>query len=159
MTFAPTFGSFGDFVTAVQLLRQLQLALRDVGGSSTRYQCLIKDIDAFRALISQVRRLVFSDMPFESKNALKPHVSLAEVATKTFLSRIGGYRASLSPGGTGRHVAESDMVAQRRRREGVQRSNEGSDDCDGSSFVGCKHVREIFIQLFGCNIRLICLSY
>jgi len=101
MSFAPTFGAFGDFVSAIQLLYQVQQALRSVGGSAMYYQHLIDRIGAFQLLLLQAGRLQLNDVSPALKNALNHHVSQAEEATKVFLSHIGGYHASLSPGGSG----------------------------------------------------------
>ena len=84
MSFAPAFGAFGDFISAPQLLLRVQQALRDAGGSSARYQSLMKDIDAIQALIFQVNSLIFSEIPPAFKNALKLHVSPVEKPTKPF---------------------------------------------------------------------------
>lgn len=102
MPFILTFGSFGDFVTAIQILRQVQQALRDAEGSWTKYQGLVNRISAFQVLLVQAGGLRLKDIDSGLKNALDFHVSQAEEAAKTFLLHIGGYHASLSPGGTGR---------------------------------------------------------
>lgn len=44
---------------------------------------------------------------------------------------------------------------------GIQKSDEGPDDCDRSPLVNCKRVRESqlhTLQFFGCNVELTCLS-
>lgn len=106
VTVALTFGALGDIVSLWQILNGVLRALRDRGGSLKGYEKLVNGVSAFQVLLSQVSKLELGDFPLEFRNALKLHLSLAEEAAKTFLSRIGGHHASLSAG-TGRRVRDS----------------------------------------------------
>ena len=110
MSFALTLGAFGDFVSAIQLQHQAQQALRSVGGSAMHYQHIINRIGAFQLLLLQAGQLQLKDVSPALKNGLNHHVSQAEEATKVFLSQIGGYHASLSPGGNGSWMRDAWKV-------------------------------------------------
>jgi hypothetical protein len=101
MSFALAFGSFGDFVSTIQLLYQLQQALCNAGSSLMQYQALVDRIGTFQHLLVQAGQLQLRDISPALKNALNLHISQAEEATKAFFLHIRGYHASLSPGGTG----------------------------------------------------------
>lgn len=107
MSLAPTFGSFGDFVSAIQLLYQLRQSLRRIGGSSSQYQSLIDDIGAFHILLVQVGNLNLTSISLATEHALKHHVMLAAQATEAFLSQISPYHASLTAGGSGRRFIDT----------------------------------------------------
>jgi len=121
MSFALTFGAFGDFVSAIQLLYQVQQALRSVGGSAMHYQPLIDRIGAFQLLLLQAGQLQLKDVSPALKNALNHHVSQAEEATKVFLSHIGGYHASLSPGGSGSWMRDTWKKVTWKLKDGDMR--------------------------------------
>jgi hypothetical protein len=88
MSFTLTFGAFGDFVSAIQLLYQVQRALRDASGSWTKYQGLVNRIGAFQVLLVQASGLSLKDIDSGLKNALDFHFSQAEEAAKAFLLHI-----------------------------------------------------------------------
>ena len=121
MSFALTFGAFGDFVSAIQLLLQVQQALRSVGGSAMHYQHLIDRIGAFQMLLLQAGQLQLKDVSPALKNALNHHVSQAEEATKVFLSHMRGYHASLSPGGSGSWVRDTWKKVTWKLKDGDMR--------------------------------------
>jgi len=89
MSFALTFGSFGDFVSVIHLLRQVQQALGDARGSFVQYQGLVDRIGAFQLLLLPAGQLQLRDISPALKNALNLHVSQAEEATQAFSSASG----------------------------------------------------------------------
>ena len=121
MSFALTFGAFGDFISAIQLLHQAQQALRSVGGSAMHYRHLIDRIGALQLLLLQAGQLQLKDVSPALKNALNRHVSQAEEATKVFLSHIGGYHASLSPGGSGSWLRDTWKKVTWKLKDGDMR--------------------------------------
>jgi hypothetical protein len=65
MSFAPTFGSLGDFVTVCQLATQLGKALGDgYGGSSSEYQELRGGLDTLVQVLTHVRGFFLAFMFF-----------------------------------------------------------------------------------------------
>lgn len=68
MAFAPTFGSFGDFITLVVLVRDAYSALSESAGSPHEYQNLMNELDELADVVRQLS---------DASVTLKPEVARA----------------------------------------------------------------------------------
>lgn len=57
MAFAPTFGSFGDFLTAIAVIRDVVKAVGDTHGSAAEYRSLAGELTLFHAILEKAYRL------------------------------------------------------------------------------------------------------
>lgn len=54
MSFAPTFGSLGDFISISILIKQVSQSLNDARGSTVEYRSLFKELDTLDIVVLQV---------------------------------------------------------------------------------------------------------
>lgn len=58
MSFSPTFGSFGDFVSLVIIIRDLYSALSESSGSASEYQDIKDELDDVADLVQKYIKLI-----------------------------------------------------------------------------------------------------
>lgn len=93
--------SAGDFFTAVGLIVEVGLALRDAGGSAQEYRQVKTELDALKSALEQVANLEPISGLEETVFAIKATASTCQAPLKDFLAGVQHYDASLSNAGSG----------------------------------------------------------
>jgi hypothetical protein len=105
---APTFGfSFGDFVTALKLIRDISFALRDVSGAATEYRLLLEELQHLEMILKQLQDMrMWSAQSQTNYNAICGMARTIEKPLIEFLNKIKKYdrRLGLSQGNTMKNV-------------------------------------------------------
>ncbi|KAF3770082.1 hypothetical protein M406DRAFT_325551 [Cryphonectria parasitica EP155] len=113
MSFAPTFASFGDFLSIALLIKDIISALDDSRGSAKKYQDLIQSLAILEQAIQQVDKVYRSPQNADTFNSIS--VTALQVTgqirkcLEEFKARIEKYSKCLGPGG-------SDNVAKKMTR-------------------------------------------
>ena len=98
----PGFGfSVGDFISGLNLLRELIKALEDSSGSSKEYRDLIRELYSLERALLEVKHLNVNESLQPHKNAIMQAAVQCQDAISFFLSQIAKYQPSLSRGGSG----------------------------------------------------------
>ncbi|KAJ0107175.1 hypothetical protein J7T55_014705 [Diaporthe amygdali] len=105
MAFAPSFGSFGDFLSIAILIKDIVLALDDCRGSSNKYQELKQGLEILGETIRHVEHayqnptlVVYRDTSTTAIRVIsRIHQCLADFNSQ----KLQKYATSLSPGGSG----------------------------------------------------------
>lgn len=71
MAFAPTFGSFGDFISVGILIKDILRTFDDVRGSVAEYRSLTKELHTLDLSLLQVHHTCISHLPRPETHALK----------------------------------------------------------------------------------------
>lgn len=105
MSFAPTFGSFGDFISIALLIKEIYTALDEQKGSAKKYQDLIRSLDILLKTVQAV------DSAYRGPQNVGEFDSTSVIALQTvqqirkyleeFVARFYKYAPTLSPGGSG----------------------------------------------------------
>ena len=122
--------SFGDIVTAVNIVHSIYKALSDSMGASYEYQCLIMELHSFEQALKIVDRAITVAPPF-GRDALD---IAAETTTclkllKRFHDRIKSYQKALGRGKSaswrkiGWSLFKADEVANFRQRISQHKQN------------------------------------
>jgi len=98
----PGFGfSVGDFISGIELIRQLITALEDGAGASKEYHDLIRELYSLEFALLKVKRLEVDDSLEGDKNVVIRAVRQCQETISQFLSSIAKYQPSLRAGGSG----------------------------------------------------------
>jgi len=98
----PGFGfSVGDFISGLELIRQLIKALEDSSGSSKEYRDLIRELYSLERALLEVKHLNVDDSLQPQKNAVIQAAVQCQETISVFLSQIAKYQPSLRTGGSG----------------------------------------------------------
>jgi hypothetical protein len=116
-----TFGSLGDIITVIQIVRQVIGALSDSTGSSRDYQNLICHLESLHRTLLEVDQAIgrstgngAQKLPRPTENAIRREVSLCNSIIKELLAKIEKYRTRLRKGGL------ESMMKDSRRKIGWQ---------------------------------------
>ncbi|KAF2802488.1 uncharacterized protein BDZ99DRAFT_551327 [Mytilinidion resinicola] len=96
-----TFGfSVGDFVSALNLTRELIRALKDSVGSSTDYRDLIRELRSLKRVLTEVKRLDLDESLKRQRVAVEQAASLCQNTITGFLRKIHKFEPSLGESGS-----------------------------------------------------------
>ena len=95
----PTYGfSAGDFITGVNLVRELIKALEDSAGSSSQYRQLIKELYGLERALLEVKHLDLDHSQNAQQIALRQAATQCQDTIDEFLQRIRKFQPALSNG-------------------------------------------------------------
>lgn len=111
MSFAPTFGSLGDFISTATLIINISRALSDSKGSKSDYHALVRDLDVLKTAVAHVERL-HGNFPQtrelgDLRVACETSVRRCREQIEAFFAEIGKYEAALRPAGTKNRVTSA----------------------------------------------------
>ena len=87
--------SVGDFVTVLNLFKEIGLALRDHGGASDDYQQTVGELETISAILQQLQCLPSVTPNVSQVNAIKGQAQLSQDAVSKFLENVARYKSSL----------------------------------------------------------------
>ncbi|KAF2494846.1 hypothetical protein BU16DRAFT_49669 [Lophium mytilinum] len=91
-----TFGfSVGDFISALNLTRELIRSLKDSGGSSTEYRDLIGELRSLKRALVEVKRLDLAESLRRQRVAVEQAASLCQNTITNFLRKIRKFEPAL----------------------------------------------------------------
>ena len=97
----PPFGfSVGDFVSGINLIRELIKALEDSAGSSAEYRHLIQEIYGLERALLEVKHLDLEQSQLPQHVALKQVAVQCQATIDGFLNKIRKFRPALGNGGS-----------------------------------------------------------
>jgi len=113
MDFGLTFGSVGDFIAIIALIRDIIEALDDARGSAKEYQDLVRELDTLRQTVEAVQRTLEDPQLIDSledlaKTALDTVAQIND-CLNGFLGQIGKYEPTLSAGASGKRNCLKSM--------------------------------------------------
>lgn len=99
MSFSPTFGGFGDFVTAILIIRNLYSALSETSGSPREYQRLKDELDDVADLVQKLATRIVNLDP-EDAHSIERQIEKCSVTMQLHEQRIRKYPAlaEVAPG-------------------------------------------------------------
>ncbi|KAJ4416848.1 hypothetical protein N0V82_006487 [Gnomoniopsis sp. IMI 355080] len=116
MSFAPSFGSVGDFLSIAILIKDIVVALDDCRGSSSKYQGLKQGLEILGEAIRQVEHVYHDPNLVVSREAAATAmriVSRIKQCLATFSNnKLQKYTTSLSPGGSGNTLKDAARKIQ-----------------------------------------------
>ena len=90
--------SVGDFVTVLNLFKEIGLALRDHGGASDDYQKTIEELETINEILQQLQCLPSATADLSQINAIKAQAQLSQHAVSRVLDNAAKYNSSLGHG-------------------------------------------------------------
>lgn len=97
----PPFGfPIGDFVSGINLIRELIKALEDSAGSSAEYRELIKELYSLERALIEVKHLDFDESQHSQGVALKQAATQCQQTIDEFLQKIRKFQPALRTGGS-----------------------------------------------------------
>ena len=97
----PPFGfSVGDFVSGINLVRELIKALEDSAGSSAEYRDLIKELYSLERALIEVKHLDLDDTQHSQGIALQQAATQCQQTIDEFLQKIQKFRPAFRVGGS-----------------------------------------------------------
>jgi hypothetical protein len=87
--------SVGDFIAAINLLRQVGNALKDNGGARDDYLKTITKLEVTKAILSCIKNFENSDKDLATVHAIHSLASLIQNDVERFLSKIEKYQSPL----------------------------------------------------------------
>ena len=90
--------SVGDFISGLELIRQLIKALEDSSGSSKEYRDLIRELYALERALLEVKHLNVDESLQPQKIAIIQTAVQCQETISFFLSQIATYQPSLRSG-------------------------------------------------------------
>ena len=98
----PTFGfSVGDFISGINIVRDLIKALEDSTGSSSEYRNLITELYSLERALIEVRHLTLDESQHAQSVALKQAAAQCQDTIDAFLQKIQKFQPPLRTGGSG----------------------------------------------------------
>lgn len=121
MSFDPTFGGLGDFVSIVVLIKDIVLALDGSRGSAKKYQDLVRSLDILSTTIEAVEKAYrgprhaagFDNISVTALQTVR-HI---RTCLKDFTGRLQKYGPSLSLGGLGNPAKDAARKIQFKAME------------------------------------------
>lgn len=102
MSFFPTFGSFGDFISLVILVRDIASAIEDANGSAADYRSLACELDTIDAVLKQAQQLCEHHSTIPNVQILyavaKNTIDSCQADLAFFKSQLNKYKTSLGDG-------------------------------------------------------------
>ena len=93
----PPFGfSTGDFVSGINLVREILKALEDSAGSSSEYRGLIKELYALERVLLEVKHLDLEQSQCTQQIALRQAATQCQETIDLFLQTIRKFQPTLS---------------------------------------------------------------
>ncbi|KAI3324817.1 hypothetical protein HD806DRAFT_56369 [Xylariaceae sp. AK1471] len=134
MSFSPTFGAVGDFISIGVLIASISRALNDTRGSKAEYQTVVQELYALKTGLAHVERL-YQRLP-QSPELLNLRVT-GETSTQrcrdqieAFLAEIGKYEAALSPQASKNRVTKAmAKIWWMCNRDSLRKLKEGLMGC------------------------------
>ncbi|KAI1844306.1 hypothetical protein JX266_009597 [Neoarthrinium moseri] len=124
MSFSPTFGSFGDFVSLSIIIKELVVALDDARGSTSEYRALVKDLNVLDHTLLQIGQVCQVDLGVpelqQCKDAAFTSVEACRREIDTFKQHVQKYDESLgkdSGSSLRRSVAKKQWMVQGKELE------------------------------------------
>jgi hypothetical protein len=120
----PGFGfSVGDFISGINLIRDLINALEDSSGSSKDYHDLIRELYSLERALLEVKHLNVDESLQPQKIAVTQAAVQCQETISTFLTQIAKFQPSLSTGGSGQSWRDRLRKIQwaLNKREDVQK--------------------------------------
>lgn len=106
--FSFTFGSFGDIVTVIQLLKKIVGILSDSKGASLDYQDLVEELRGYETVLSRVQYTVVDPKtPVIVARELLQEVDVCRALLHRIHKQILRYRESLRKGGSNNMMIDS----------------------------------------------------
>lgn len=97
----PPFGfSVGDFVSGINLIRELIKALEDSAGSSAEYRDLIKQLYILERALLEVKHLGIDESQQSQGIALRQAATQCQQVIDEFLQKIRKFQPALRTGGS-----------------------------------------------------------
>ncbi|PMD18277.1 hypothetical protein NA56DRAFT_249305 [Hyaloscypha hepaticicola] len=93
--------SVGDFITGIQLVRDVITSLQASGGSSSEYQALAMELFSLERALLEVKALKSLDDQPEKLEALKCAASQCQHTIDRFMTKIHKFQSSLTAQGSG----------------------------------------------------------
>jgi hypothetical protein len=90
--------SAGDFVTVLNLFKEIGLALRDHGGASEDYRRTVAELETVKAILQQLQSLPSAVPNVSYVNAIKGQALLLQNEVSGFLDRLARYDGALGHG-------------------------------------------------------------
>lgn len=116
MSFAPTFGSFGDFLSIALLIKDITSALNDSRGSARKYQGLIQSLATLNQTIQAVKTIYLGPRHADALDHVSVTVLKVVEQIKQCLEQFGSgmkkYSQSLQPGGSGNVMKDAARKLQ-----------------------------------------------
>ncbi len=92
--------SFGDFVSGINLIRELIKALEDSAGSSAEYRDLIKELYSLERALLEVKHLDLDESQHSQGLALQQAATQCQQTIDGFLQRVRKFQPALTTGGS-----------------------------------------------------------
>lgn len=122
MSFGPTFGSFGDFVSIALLVTEICVALNESRGSAKKYQDLMQNLDVLSKSTQALENIYRDPQHAEAFDAISvtalQTVEQIRKQLEGFHGRLRKYDPSLTPGGCGNALKDVGRKLQFRLEEG-----------------------------------------
>lgn len=120
MSFDPTFGSFGDFLSIAILIKEICVALNESRGSARNYQDLIQQLEILAKAIQALAVYLSSQRTGSDSESVTilQIVEQIRILLEEFHDRLRKYAPSLSPGGSGNAWKDAGRKLQFRMEEG-----------------------------------------
>jgi len=97
----PPFGfSVGDFVSGINLIRELTKALEDSAGSAAEYRELIKELYSLERALLEVKALDLDESQHAQQVALRQAATQCQQTIDGFLQKIRKFQPALCTGGS-----------------------------------------------------------
>ncbi|KAJ4423395.1 hypothetical protein N0V82_001999 [Gnomoniopsis sp. IMI 355080] len=127
MSFGPTFGSFGDFISLVVLIKDISTALHEQRGSAKKYQDVIKNLDILSETVQAVETAYGGPQHAGNLDGI-PATALETVQQirkylESFVTRLNKYAPALSQGGSGNMAKDVARKVQFRILEDKEIGN------------------------------------
>jgi hypothetical protein len=87
----------GDFVTFLNLFKDIGVALKDHGGASDDYQRTVDELETIQAILLQLQRFKPAAPDLTQINAIRAKAQQSQTAVSEFLDKIRRYNATLGP--------------------------------------------------------------
>jgi hypothetical protein len=98
--------SVGDFITGIQLVREVISSLQSCAGSALDYQTLVYELFTLERALLEVKSLRFEDCEAAQLDALKCAATQCQSTIDRFLAKIKKYQPSLNAQGSGSKVRD-----------------------------------------------------
>lgn len=125
MSFAPTFGSLGDFISIGILIKQVIQAVNDGKGSTVEYRSLVKELDTLDLVILQVSQACHAHLSgpeaFVLGDITSNITSQLQADINGFKEHIDKYKSTLGSDSTRRFRGAIERVRWLSEKEAVDK--------------------------------------
>lgn len=85
----------GDFITVINLFKDVGLALKDSGGAASNFQMALRDLQAISNILLHLKKLKFTHGTLSEANAIRALAYQAQEEVQLFLDKIDKYQKTL----------------------------------------------------------------